>query len=256
VPEARLEDSGSGLAPVTDGWFVVNARDGEWWTSKRQGAWCNFEYEGELEFAQFGINLSVLEPGQSGLDHAESAQEAFLVLSGTCRLLVEGEERLLRSWDFLHSPPGLSTSSWVQGRAVRDPDGRCALACDRPGGVARAVPSVGARSALRRKCRAGDARLERGIRELRAGAARTAAVLASPSLGPLTLPEWTGCEQLGRDEHCRPIHSIEETPARSIDEARRTLKATRDRRKLESAPGPSAAEAKVWRGLLLLLSEL
>ena len=32
-------------------------------------------------------------------------QEAFLVLAGECRLLVEGEERLLRAWDFFHSPP-------------------------------------------------------------------------------------------------------------------------------------------------------
>ena len=30
VPEAELEDSGSGLAPVTQGWFVVNVRDAEW----------------------------------------------------------------------------------------------------------------------------------------------------------------------------------------------------------------------------------
>jgi len=28
------------------------------------------------------------------------------VLSGECRLLVEGEERLLRPWDFFHCPPG------------------------------------------------------------------------------------------------------------------------------------------------------
>jgi hypothetical protein len=27
------------------------------------------------------------------------------VLSGECRLLVEGEERVLRPWDFFHSPP-------------------------------------------------------------------------------------------------------------------------------------------------------
>ena len=32
-------------------------------------------------------------------------QEAFLVLGGECRLLVEGEERRLRAWDFFHSPP-------------------------------------------------------------------------------------------------------------------------------------------------------
>jgi hypothetical protein len=34
VPEARLEDFGSGLTPVTQGWFVVNVRDAEWWFSE------------------------------------------------------------------------------------------------------------------------------------------------------------------------------------------------------------------------------
>ena len=34
-----------------------------------------------IEFEQLGINLTVLEPGQIGLYHAESNQEAFLVLS-------------------------------------------------------------------------------------------------------------------------------------------------------------------------------
>jgi hypothetical protein len=39
------------------------------------------------------------------LYHAESKQEAFLVLSGECALLVEDEERRLRPWDFFHSSP-------------------------------------------------------------------------------------------------------------------------------------------------------
>ena len=45
MPEARLEDFGSGLAPVTEGWFVVNVRDAEGWFSERRGAACNFENE-------------------------------------------------------------------------------------------------------------------------------------------------------------------------------------------------------------------
>ena len=108
VNEARLEDAGSGLAPVTEGWFVVNVRDAEWFSSETRGAACWFanEYgQPPIEFAQLGINVTVLEPGQSGVYHAEANQEAFLVLAGDCRLLVEGEERLLRAWDFFHSPP-------------------------------------------------------------------------------------------------------------------------------------------------------
>jgi uncharacterized cupin superfamily protein len=111
VPEARLEDSGSGLAPAGAGWFVVNVRDAEWWTSENTGkqsfgSACEFESQ-EFEFPQLGFRLWVLEPGEpSGLYHSESDQEAFLVLSGECRLLVEGVECLLRPWDFFHSPAG------------------------------------------------------------------------------------------------------------------------------------------------------
>jgi hypothetical protein len=37
VDEARLEDAGSGLAPVTESWFVVNVRDAEWFSSETRG---------------------------------------------------------------------------------------------------------------------------------------------------------------------------------------------------------------------------
>jgi uncharacterized cupin superfamily protein len=106
VPEARLDDSGSGLAPAGDGWFVVNVRDAEWWTSETFGSGCGFESR-DFQFPQLGINLSVLEPGEPNcLYHSESQQEAFLVLSGECRLLVDGVERLLRPWDIFHCPAG------------------------------------------------------------------------------------------------------------------------------------------------------
>lgn len=124
MPEAQLEDSGSGLAPLTEGWFVVNVRDAEWWFADSRGARCAFESEyGDppVEFAQFGINVTVLEPGQTGLYHAESNQEAFLVLSGESRLLVEGEERLLRPWDFFHSPP------WTEHAFVGAGEGPCVI---------------------------------------------------------------------------------------------------------------------------------
>jgi uncharacterized cupin superfamily protein len=111
LPEARLEDAGSGLAPTSDGWFVVNVADAQWLTSengekKSSGSECAFE-SGKAEFPQIGIRLHVLEPGEpNGLYHSESQQEDFLVLHGECTLLVEGEERTLRQWDFFHSPRG------------------------------------------------------------------------------------------------------------------------------------------------------
>jgi len=106
VPEAPLEDSGAGLAPAGEGWFVVNVRDTEWAVTKEYGSGCGFESRA-FRFEQLGFNICALEPGEPNcLYHSESLQEAFLVLSGECRLLVEGEERLLGAWDFFHCPPG------------------------------------------------------------------------------------------------------------------------------------------------------
>jgi len=104
IEEARLERSDGGLVPVSDGWFVLNAADAPWWRSDEFGASCYFERE---PFPQLGVRLKVLWPGQpNGMYHAEQAQEDFLVLSGECVLLIEGEERTLRRWDFVHCPPG------------------------------------------------------------------------------------------------------------------------------------------------------
>jgi uncharacterized cupin superfamily protein len=107
VPEeARLEQYDSGLAPASEGWFVVNVGDATWLTHEVFGATCLFESP-DAEFAELGVRLTVLEPGQpNGLYHGEETQEAFLVLRGECLLLVEGEERRLRAWDFFHSAPG------------------------------------------------------------------------------------------------------------------------------------------------------
>ena len=124
MPEARLEDSGSGLAPVSEGWFVVNVRDAEWWSAESRGAMCTFENEyGQppVEFPHLGIRIMVFEPGQSGMYHAEVGQEAFLVLSGTCRLIVEDKERELGPWDFFHCPP------WTEHVLIGAGDEQCVI---------------------------------------------------------------------------------------------------------------------------------
>ncbi len=62
-------------------------------------------FEGEAGFPQVGISLFVLAPGEPmGMYHWEADQEDFLVLSGEALLIVEGEERPLRQWDFVHCP--------------------------------------------------------------------------------------------------------------------------------------------------------
>ena len=107
MPEAPLEDfRGSGIAPTADGWFVVNVRDASWWTSDTWGSGWRLESD-DVWFRQLGVNLRVLRPGEPNARyHSESQQEAFLVLFGECRLLVEDDERILRQWDFFHSPAG------------------------------------------------------------------------------------------------------------------------------------------------------
>jgi uncharacterized cupin superfamily protein len=116
VPEARLVDTGEGLAPQGDGWFVVNAADAAWMRHDSFGARANFEVDGrlaaerpELEeqyLPQLGFRIQVLEPSKpSTMYHRETAQESFLIVSGECLLIVDGQERTLRAWDFFHCPP-------------------------------------------------------------------------------------------------------------------------------------------------------
>jgi uncharacterized cupin superfamily protein len=105
VSDAPRDDEGSTPGPATE-WFVVNARDARWGTQGSFG-WVSLFESREAWFPQLGIKLAVLEPGQPNcLYHSESQQEAFLVLSGECTLIVEGEERALRPWDFFHCPAG------------------------------------------------------------------------------------------------------------------------------------------------------
>jgi uncharacterized cupin superfamily protein len=105
IREARRRSTKYGAVPDGDGWFVVNARETRWRDYGPLGAACDFE--GKRPFKQIGINLNVLEPGEPmAMYHCENHQEGFLVLAGECLLVVEGEERLLRAWDFFHCPGG------------------------------------------------------------------------------------------------------------------------------------------------------
>jgi uncharacterized cupin superfamily protein len=60
-----------------------------------------------LRWPDMGVNIQVMQPGQpNGLYHSEPVQEDFLVLHGECLVILDGEERPLRQWDFLHCPAG------------------------------------------------------------------------------------------------------------------------------------------------------
>jgi uncharacterized cupin superfamily protein len=115
VPEASLEPTEYGLVPKDDGWFVVNAREARWRHAEGRPANCEFEREGP-HFEQLGINITVLEPGVSmAMYHWEADQEDFLVVAGEALLIVEGEERPLRQWDFVHCPPARVRMRYREG---------------------------------------------------------------------------------------------------------------------------------------------
>jgi hypothetical protein len=62
VPEAPLEQTEHGLAAAGEGWFVLNARAARWRHSEERRA--SLRFEGETDFAQLGITLVVLWPGE------------------------------------------------------------------------------------------------------------------------------------------------------------------------------------------------
>ena len=119
VPEALLERTENGLAPAGEGWFVLNVRDAQWFESDGLGMYAQFEGQ-NARFPELGIGVGILHPGEpSSMYHGEDAQEDFLVLSGECLLLIEGEERRLKAWDFVHCP------NWTEHIFVGAGDGPC-----------------------------------------------------------------------------------------------------------------------------------
>jgi uncharacterized cupin superfamily protein len=133
VPEAQLEQTEHGLVAAGEGWFVLNAREARW--RHREGRGERLPFDGDTDFPQLGVSLYVLGPGEPiGMYHWEADQEDFLVLSGEALLIVEGEERPLRQWDFVHCPA--ETRHIIVGAG----DGLCAVLAV----GARAHPEAGA----------------------------------------------------------------------------------------------------------------
>ena len=120
---APLRETEHGIEPAGQGWYVLNLKDSAYTACEGYGRYAPRESrEAGSEFAEFGIGVHVLRPGEpNGLYHAEGNQEGFLVLHGECVLIVEGEERILRRWDFFHCPGG--TRHILVGAG----DGPCAI---------------------------------------------------------------------------------------------------------------------------------
>lgn len=105
VEEASSKDTPYGRYITSDGWFVLNLAEALAVRNEEKGGAVYPIEPREARFRDFGVNVRVLPPGESNaLYHAETGQEGFLVLAGTCTLLVEEEERRLRQWDYFHCP--------------------------------------------------------------------------------------------------------------------------------------------------------
>jgi uncharacterized cupin superfamily protein len=119
--EAEIKETEAGRVPAGDGWWILNLAEMGWETVEGGGTWSSFEAP-SARSETLGIGVHILWPGDTpGFYHRESDQEGFLVLSGECIAVVEGEERRMGPWDYFHCPAGTAHITVGAG------DGPCAL---------------------------------------------------------------------------------------------------------------------------------
>lgn len=139
--EAKIEDTETGRVPADDGWFILNLAEIGWETVPGGGTWCVFESP-SAPSPTLGIGVHVLPPGETpGFYHAESHQEGFLVLSGECVAIVEGQERRMGPWDYLHCPPG---TAHITIGAGPEPCAILMVGTRTPGSTTRYIPEPAA----------------------------------------------------------------------------------------------------------------
>lgn len=86
--------------------MIVNVADATAYAHPRRASRIRLEPE-PWSWPDTGVNIQIMQPGQPNCRyHSEPVQEDFLVLHGTCIAILDGEERPLRQWDFLHCPAG------------------------------------------------------------------------------------------------------------------------------------------------------
>jgi uncharacterized cupin superfamily protein len=101
--------------------FVINLADTPAIGHPRRSTFIQLEPDG-VAWPDTGVNVQIMQPGQPSCRyHSEPVQEDFLVLHGQCIAIVDGEERELHQWDFLHCPAG--TEHVLVGAG----DGPCAV---------------------------------------------------------------------------------------------------------------------------------
>ena len=87
--------------------LIINLADAPALSHPRRATIIDVEPD-EAPWPDTGVNVQVMQPGQPNCRyHSEPVQEDFLVLHGECIVIVDGRERRLRQWDFLHCPAGV-----------------------------------------------------------------------------------------------------------------------------------------------------
>jgi uncharacterized cupin superfamily protein len=101
--------------------LIMNLADAPAVARARRATIIDFE-PADAAWPDTGVNVQVMQPGQPNCKyHSEPVQEDFLVLHGECIVILDGEERSLRQWDFVHCPAG------VEHVFVGAGDGPCAV---------------------------------------------------------------------------------------------------------------------------------
>jgi uncharacterized cupin superfamily protein len=86
--------------------LILNLADAPALAHSRRATLIDPEPE-DTSWPDLGVNVQIMQPGQPNCRyHHEPVQEDFLVLHGECIVILEGEERRLRRWDFVHCPAG------------------------------------------------------------------------------------------------------------------------------------------------------
>ena len=87
--------------------FVVNLAKAPAFSHSRRATL--IDLEPDEAWPDTGVNVQIMQPGQPNCRyHSEPVQEDFLVLHGECIAIVDGEERPMARWDFLHCPAGVA----------------------------------------------------------------------------------------------------------------------------------------------------
>lgn len=86
--------------------LIINLADAGTFSHSRGVTHVSVEPDG-VTWPDTGVSVQIMEPGRPNCRyHSEPVQEDFLVLHGDCIVILNGEERRLRQWDFVHCPAG------------------------------------------------------------------------------------------------------------------------------------------------------